>query len=252
MRILTLSVILGLSACNDEKDDGSTEDAGPVDTDGDGLTDDEEAELGLDPALADTDGDGWDDLAERDAGTDALACNSVPEGWGDCRSKAPSLDGTGWGEDEIMPNWSAWDQFGETVELYQFYGSVVVLDFSAGWCGPCVSAAPDMEDLYQEYKDDGLVMLTIMIDDNSYDGVVNDEEFGAEWAEDHDLTFPILIDDSHDYQGTGMAEVYYQLAVLGYITGIPSFVVLDREMNAVDLWDGENPSKLESLIEDNL
>ncbi|TIC89092.1 Stk1 family PASTA domain-containing Ser/Thr kinase [Nocardioides sp. GY 10113] len=42
----------------------------PKDRDGDGLTDDQEAELGTDPKKADTDGDGLDDKAEVDAGTD--------------------------------------------------------------------------------------------------------------------------------------------------------------------------------------
>jgi thiol-disulfide isomerase/thioredoxin len=256
MRVLSLSLVLALSACNDKGDDEGGGDEGPVDSDGDGLLDDEEAELGLDPQSADSDGDGWDDLAERDAGTDGLACTSVPEGWPDCRAQAPSLDGTGWGEDEVMPNWSSWDQFGETVELYQFYGMVVVIDFSAGWCGPCNSAAPGMEDIYQEYKDQGLMMLTVMIDDNSNNGTISSDDFNADWADEHELSFPVLLDDSVEYSSGGstyyFAEVYYELAVQGYVAGIPSFVVLDREMNAVDLWDGENESKLISLIEDSL
>ncbi len=43
-----------------------------VDSDGDGLSDDEEEALGTDPLLADTDGDGFDDLEELLAGTDPL------------------------------------------------------------------------------------------------------------------------------------------------------------------------------------
>ena len=45
---------------------------GAVDTDGDGLTDDREAELGTNATLADTDGDGLDDGEEVDLGTDPL------------------------------------------------------------------------------------------------------------------------------------------------------------------------------------
>ncbi|MCX6398708.1 MAG: thrombospondin type 3 repeat-containing protein [Propionibacteriales bacterium] len=55
----------------------------PVDTDGDGLTDEEEATLGTDPALADTDGDGVDDGQEVTDGTDPLnPLDPLPGGGG--------------------------------------------------------------------------------------------------------------------------------------------------------------------------
>ncbi|MCC7022440.1 MAG: hypothetical protein IT338_06415 [Thermomicrobiales bacterium] len=49
-----------------------------ADTDGDGLTDADEAQLGTDPTLADTDGDGIGDGEEVAAGTDPLTPNSAP------------------------------------------------------------------------------------------------------------------------------------------------------------------------------
>ncbi|MBF6037329.1 inverse autotransporter beta domain-containing protein [Pseudomonas sp. P154a] len=52
--------------------------AEPVDTDGEGLTDDEEAIYGTDPAKPDTDGDGWTDREEVDAGTDPRDPNIYP------------------------------------------------------------------------------------------------------------------------------------------------------------------------------
>src|SRR4051794_24879513 len=48
------------------------------DADGDGLSDEEEADLGTDPADADSDGDGVSDGAEVDAGTDPLDPNDAP------------------------------------------------------------------------------------------------------------------------------------------------------------------------------
>ena len=55
-----------------DRPDGGSEDAGLVDTDGDGLSDVEEAALGTDPANPDTDGDGLSDGAEVHAGLDPL------------------------------------------------------------------------------------------------------------------------------------------------------------------------------------
>lgn len=50
--------------------------AGDRDTDGDGLTNEEEAELGTDPSDTDTDGDGWSDLSEVNRGCDPLDADS--------------------------------------------------------------------------------------------------------------------------------------------------------------------------------
>ena len=47
-----------------------------LDTDGDGLTDEEERQVGTDPLLADTDGDGLEDADERMRGSDPLDADS--------------------------------------------------------------------------------------------------------------------------------------------------------------------------------
>jgi len=53
------------------------------DTDGDGLSNAEEAELGTDPELADTDGDGLDDGAEQEIGSDPLNADTDGDGLSD-------------------------------------------------------------------------------------------------------------------------------------------------------------------------
>lgn len=55
----------------------------PVDTDGDGLTDDEEAVLGTDPTSTDSDSDGLDDKQENDDGSDPLDSDSDDDGLSD-------------------------------------------------------------------------------------------------------------------------------------------------------------------------
>jgi hypothetical protein len=79
---LLLGCGLAINACDGEAGDDD-DDAGPVDTDGDGLTDDEEADLGTDPELADTDGDGLDDGVEVDEATDPTNADSDGDGLGD-------------------------------------------------------------------------------------------------------------------------------------------------------------------------
>jgi hypothetical protein len=57
--------------------------SGPVDSDGDGLTDEEEAELGTDPINPDTDGDGLTDGEEVERGTDPLNPDTDGDGFHD-------------------------------------------------------------------------------------------------------------------------------------------------------------------------
>ena len=67
-----------------EENDGtlevSNDDFGPIDTDGDGLTDIEEEVLGTDPENHDTDGDHIEDGMEKERGTDPLSTDSDDDG----------------------------------------------------------------------------------------------------------------------------------------------------------------------------
>lgn len=174
-----VSAMCLVAACAGSSDDSDGSNPGvdpdPVtlDTDGDGLTDAEEADLGSDPALADSDEDGLDDGAEVTAGTDAAKKDSDGDGYGDADELSAGtdpLDQTsviyqgGWpynrekgaledptfsgrlGEiaaSDQFPDLVGYDQYGELVHLYDFagHGKPVVLDFSAQWCVPCMNLA---------------------------------------------------------------------------------------------------------------
>ncbi len=237
---------------DDDDDEEESEDGGGVggdedlDSDGDGLTDAEEAELGLDPENADTDYDGFEDGEEVSAETDPASCWSVPEGWSQCvgQATADGVSGTGYAVGETVPNWTAWDQNGDEVEFWQFYSQVVVLDMSAGWCGPCRSAAESAESEFQEHKEDGVQFVHLMIDDNSYDGYVTDEDFVSDWASEYGLSFPVVWDDSTDGYATAYVEFYYE----DMVSGVPTFVVIDQDMVVHDYWAGTSASQLSAAI----
>lgn len=75
---------------------------------------------------------------------------------------------------------------GETVSLSQFRGQPVLINFWAVWCTFCRFEMPDIQKAYDEYQDEGLVVLGI--------NVGEDEQTVASFVRELDITFPVLFD----------------------------------------------------------
>jgi thiol-disulfide isomerase/thioredoxin len=56
---------------------------------------------------------------------------------------------------------------GDTFDLSHYKGKVVVVDLWATWCPPCKKEIPDLIEINDEYKDKGVVMIGISMDDNA-------------------------------------------------------------------------------------
>ena len=65
---------------------------------------------------------------------------------------------------EIAPAWSLKDLDGKTVQLSDFKGKVVILNFWATWCPPCVAEIPDFITVQKEYGDKGVVVIGLSVD----------------------------------------------------------------------------------------
>lgn len=81
---------------------------------------------------------------------------------------------------------------GETYSLTNLKGNAVLVNMWATWCPPCKAEMPAIEKVYNEYKDQGFVVLAI---DQTY----QDDPFNiAPFIEDYNMTFPILLDETGD------------------------------------------------------
>ena len=96
---------------------------------------------------------------------------------------------------------------GKTWTLKELRGKVVVVNFWATWCPPCRKEMPDLETLYKQFKDQGLVILAI-----------SDEDAGKvrPFVAEQKVTYPILLDP-----GRKVNELFQ-------IEGIPKTFVYDR------------------------
>jgi peroxiredoxin len=122
---------------------------------------------------------------------------------------------------------------GKIVRLSDYLGKqVVILDFCATWCQPCVEEIAHLEQLYEKEKSRGLVVLAISMD--SPDTIA---EVPA-WAHRHGMTFPVLLDeDSH------IASIYNPKK------SAPLTVLVDRRGEIVYVHDGYNPGDEVALKE---
>ena len=133
--LLIPALLLLLAGCGPSPEDRGGDDPPPPDTDGDGLTDVFETETSLtDPDNVDSDGDGFGDGEEyltfhfpNDA-EDFPRAGSYPR-----HAREADLGVPGSSEGQLMPNFWAEDQNGESISLHELYGNVILLKLSADW-----------------------------------------------------------------------------------------------------------------------
>jgi peroxiredoxin len=93
---------------------------------------------------------------------------------------------------------------GSPVSLGALRGRVVLVNFWATWCAPCLEEMPAMERLYQELRGEGFELVAVSVD-------AGRDEVQA-FRDRLDLSFPILLDPeravAHAYQSYRYPESY--------------------------------------------
>ena len=230
-----------------EGEDEST-DTGPVDSDMDGLTDEEEAMYGTDPNKKDTDGDNYWDPWEIAEGTDPLDLSSrIYTGFWPYNPNKDELEQGSWANvntnvGSLRPRDAFIDQHGDMVDLYDFAEfvspitgevSYFIFDLSAQWCGPCHNVAnwiahndnPDnawIEETYptvrQKVEEYRIWWMTFIVEAN--DGSPPTLADSQSWYSVHtDPKIPVLVDADQNMRNNYMGPAF------------PHFFLLDPTMH---------------------
>lgn len=111
--------------------------------------------------------------------------------------------------------------YGDFKGLEALKGKVVILDFFAHWCGPCIASFPDMKQLYSDFKGKGLEIVGFTTYYGYYKterGISKDAEFAkmADFIKDYDLPWPVVYGERTNFDAYG-------------VTGIPHVAVIGRD-----------------------
>jgi peroxiredoxin len=87
------------------------------------------------------------------------------------------------------PAYKALTLQGDSFDLADLRGEVVLLNAWATWCKPCVAELPDLQRMQERYEDEGLRVVGVSID-------VRGPQAVAQFLDDHGVTYMNLLDDS--------------------------------------------------------
>lgn len=125
---------------------------------------------------------------------------------------------------KALPKFTSKNIKGGTVTNSSLKGKVVLMDFWATWCGPCVKMSPTMQKLHAKYGKKGLVVIGMNLE-------------GGDEASDKSKSLAYVKKHKYTYLNTyGNDAIASKLGV----QGIPRFVLADKKGKIIGDWTGSS------------
>lgn len=125
--------------------------------------------------------------------------------------------------DGPAPDFTLKSNQNSNIRLGDLRGEVVMINFWATWCGPCLQEMPLLDDLYEKYESAGFTLLGVNVEE------ADDRAKVDEMMQELGVSFPIL------YDIESIASELYS------VDAMPSTVFVDREGNFRYLHRGYKP-----------
>ena len=128
---------------------------------------------------------------------------------------------------QVAKDWTAKTLKDETVSFKDLKGKVVVLDFWATWCGPCVEGLPHVDKMYQDFKAKGVQVFAVNAQET--------KERVQKFITEQKLTLPIVLD------ADGKICQTYNIAIF------PATLVIGKDGKISETFVGIGPDSDEKL-----
>ena len=113
-------------------------------------------------------------------------------------------------ERKPAPEFTLKDSDGKTVQLSDYRGKVVLLNFWATWCGPCKIEIPWFIDFERRFKDQGFAVVGISMDEDGWNAV-------KPFISEAEMNYRVLLGNDT------VAQLY------GGVDALPTTFIIDRE-----------------------
>lgn len=114
--------------------------------------------------------------------------NTIPQTSAPSQSEESPVESSQPETSSFVFDFTTEDINGNSVSLsdYSAEKSLIMVNFWEPWCGPCIGEMPDLEKLYQKYKDEGFLILGVY-------STPNDDNSVSEAVENTGVTYPCLL-----------------------------------------------------------
>ncbi len=114
--------------------------------------------------------------------------------------------------ERIAPDFTVYDLEGNQINLSDFFGKPIIVNFWASWCGPCQMEMPDFDEAYADYKDEIEFLMV-----NMTDGSRETLEKASSFIKEKGYSFPVYYDTE------------YSAAITYSVSSLPTTYFIDAE-----------------------